>query len=102
VLSKEWTKNYGNPLDKIASNYINGHYFEKDDFACQAPNTLNSYKGKIKSIQNHYAEVVDEKGVACTVYFGGCTRIQTVNKPLPQAGDDLYWLGTRKIGGRSN
>lgn len=104
IFCKDWIKAYGNVLDTIFSNIKDGHAFRNDDFTCQSAtsSSLKSYKGKIKSISNYYAQVVDEKGSPCVVYFGGCTRIQSVNKGLPQAGDDIYWLGTNKPKGKSN
>jgi hypothetical protein len=82
----------------------NGKPFKSNDFATPIPGSSgqNSFKGTIKSIQGYTANVVDDKGKACTLYFGGGSLIQSVNKPVPQAGDNIFWIGNTKTGGSSN
>jgi hypothetical protein len=36
-----------------------------------------------------------------TLYLGGGSIISSINKPLPQVGDTIYWQGTLKPGGKS-
>ncbi len=57
---------------------------------------MDAFKGKIVSISKNVAKVRNDQGEECTLYLGGCTRIETANKPLPQAGDDIYWKGTKR------
>lgn len=104
IFSLKWRKKYGNFLEKLLTNLLGGRIFSNDDFTCQAPGSksLKSYRGKVISIQNYYAQVTDDQGKPCVVYFGGCTRIQAVNKVLPQPGDVIYWLGVNKPKGKAN
>ena len=98
IFSKGWISAFGSPLD-------NDVKFSDYDFACQSSlNSSNSlaFKGSIQSIRSNIAKVVDDKGVVSNLYLGGCTRIESANKPIPQIGDQIYWRGSTRTGGKAN
>jgi hypothetical protein len=101
VLSSQWTVSYGNPLQNPVAP--NGQTFVKNDFAVPVPGSAgqNSFKGTIQSIQGYTCTAVDDQKVPYTLYFSGGTSIQAVNKPVPEVGDTIYWLGSVKPGGKS-
>lgn len=98
IFSKNWITAFGSPLD-------NDVKFTDNDFVCQSSlNSSNSlaFKGSIQSIRSNLAKVVDDKGVVSSLYLGGCTRIESANKPIPQIGDQIYWRGSTRTGGKAN
>jgi hypothetical protein len=101
VLSTQWTTTYGNPLKNPVAP--NNQTFVKNDFTVAAPGATgqNSFKGTIQSIQGYTCQAVDDQKVPYTLYFSGGTSIQSVNKPVPEVGDTIYWLGAVKPGGKS-
>lgn len=97
VFSDAWAKTHGSPLD----NDDKAEKFEDDDFGCDAVanyNNIKSFRGRVLSINRNVARVRNEQNEECRVYLGGCTRIEAANKPLPQAGDDIYWKGVERVG----
>lgn len=94
LFSEAWAKTHGSPLD----NDDKAQRFQDDDFGCDANQNVKSYKGRILSINRNIARVRNEQNEECRVYLGGCTRIESANKPLPQAGDDIYWKGIERAG----
>jgi hypothetical protein len=101
ILSPQWIVAFGNPFNNPTAP--NSQTFTKNDFTVPLPGTSgqNSFKGTIKSIQGYTCQAVDSQNIPYTLYFGGGTDIQLVNKQLPQIGDTIYWLGTIKPGGKS-
>jgi hypothetical protein len=100
VISNQWSDAYGSPLSNPPAG--NGQSFINNDFPIQLPGTTGqkSFRGKIKSIKGYNAQVYDDKGNNYTLYFGGSSVIQSVNKTLPQPGDNILWMGSPKPGGR--
>lgn len=102
IFSEAWAKTHGSPLDNDDGNDDNNkaQKFQDDDFDCDARSNFNikSFKGRILSINRNIARVRNEQNEECKVYLGGCTRIEAANKPLPQAGDDIYWKGVERPG----
>jgi hypothetical protein len=101
ILSPQWEIAYGNPFSNPGAP--NSQTFVKNDFSVPLPGSVgqNSFRGTIKSIQGYTCQAIDNQNIPYTLYFGGGTDIQTVNKPLPQVGDTIYWLGSAKPGGKS-
>ncbi len=96
-MSPSWTKVHGSPYDDNFDEH-RGRRFAEQDQECDIANLVNAnaFSGKIVSINRNVAKVLNEQGEACTLYLAGCTRIETANKPLPQAGDMVYWKGKEK------
>ena len=98
IFSKGWVSAFGSPFDSDVK-------FTDYDFTCQSSlNGSNSlaFRGSIQSIRSNIAKVVDDKGVVSSLYLGGCTRIESANKPIPQIGDQIYWRGSNRSGGKAN
>lgn len=103
IFSDLWGKTHGNPLDWNGSDK-SARKFEDDDFTCDSGvggGSVQSFRGQVKQISKNTARVVNDKGVECNLYFGGCSKIETSGKPLPQVGDEIYWRGVSKKGGKN-
>jgi hypothetical protein len=61
-----------------------------------------SFQSTIVEIQGYTCQAVDNYNTPYTLYFGGGTNIESVNKPVPEVGDVIYWLGVPKTGGKTN
>jgi hypothetical protein len=101
VFSNQWASTYGNAMSGVISP--NGLTFQKNDFSVPMPGAAGqgSFKGTIQSVQGYTCQVLDDQKKPFTLYFGGGTSIEAVNKAVPEAGDTIYWLGSLKPGGKS-
>lgn len=96
-MAPAWIKENGSPYDDNFDEQ-RGHRLAENDFECDIGNVLNlnSFNGKVVSINKNVVKVQNEQGEICTLYLGGCTRVESVNKALPKPGDNVYWKGARK------
>jgi hypothetical protein len=86
IFSPEWIRVHGNPgVDDYGQSA--NQKFIQNDFDCNLFNQASAYKGRILSIAKNVATILNEKNEKCQVYLGGCTRIESVNKQLPEIGD---------------
>jgi hypothetical protein len=101
VLSTQWVITYGSAVNTTISP--NGQTFVSNDFTVPAPGTIVSTQvsmsGTITSIIGYTCQVIDASNITYTLYLGSGTSIQSVNSPVPEVGNTIYWLGTQKPGG---
>lgn len=99
IFARAWTKAHGSPYDDIFDEN-RGRRFAEQDQECDVADIVNAnaFNGKIVSINKNVAKVLNDQGEVCTLYLAGCTKIESANKPLPQAGDSVYWKGKEKRG----